>query len=108
MKWLDDRTAVAVAELRLRETRRKYRDDTQWLQGSVRQHRSVLIVGSGLAIGATVGWLPLRAFLRSGLTLLSMGAAVARTPLGPIVLGAMFAARGASDPADSASEPRGT
>lgn len=100
MKLVDDRTAVVLAEQRLLATRRKYRDDSQWLQRRVRKHRSAIIVGSGVAAGVMAGWLPVRAFIRTGLSFLSLGFALVRTPLAPIALGALFAARANADPAD--------
>lgn len=104
MKWLDDRSAVMLAERRLLETRRKHGDDTRWLQANLRTHRSAIIVTSGLVGGCMVAILPVRAWLRTGIAMLSMGAAIARTPLGPLALGAFFARQAATDgrPTDAA------
>ncbi len=97
MKWIEDRKAVAIAERRLVLTRRKYREDTRWLQASIRQHRSAIIVTSGLVGGTMAAALPLRAWLRTGIAMLSMGMAIARTPLGPLALGAFFARNAGAD-----------
>lgn len=93
MKVLNRRSAVAAAEMRLLATRRRYRVDTRWLQEGMRNHRGIIIVSAGAITGAAMAWLPLRAWLRTGLSMISLGAMVARTPLGPIALGALLARR---------------
>lgn len=94
MKWVDDRRAVANAEAALVATRQRYRNDTRWLTQTLQHNRGSIAIGAGVISGVMVGWLPLRSWLRTGIAMLSMGTALARTPLGPVALGALFAKRG--------------
>jgi len=104
MRWLDDRCAVVAAEARLLATRSHYRNDTRWLVQTLQRNRSGIAIGAGVISGVMVGWLPLRSWLRTGMAMISMGTALARTPLGPVALGALFAKRSETGDAEQRSD----
>lgn len=104
IRWMDDRAAVIAAESELLRTRARYRGQSQWLRERLQRHRAGIVVSAGLGAGMLVGRLPLRAWWRTGGAVISSGFAVARTPLGPLLFGALFARRPASAPADGADD----
>lgn len=93
MRALDGRRAVVAAEARLLATQLQHRTDTRWLVQTLQRNRSGIAIGAGVISGMIVGWLPLRALLSTGMAMVSIGTALARTPLGPVALGALFARR---------------
>ncbi len=99
MKHPGARAAVIEAERELALARRLHGEQTRWLRGVLRRHRSGIIVGAGLAGGVLAGLLPARRWMRSGAGLFGTVLALARTPLGPLALGALFgkAASGHAD-----------
>ncbi len=95
MSWNTNRQAVAAAASRLEQVRRDHRMRIRWLRDAVHEHRGLVAVAGGLASGLVFGRLPIRAWLRTGLSALGTAVSIARTPLGPIVLGAFMARRNA-------------
>ena len=93
MKRESNRAVVAAAAARLEHVRRAHRGQTAWLRDAVHERRGLFAIAGGLAGGLVLGRLPVRAWLRSGLSALATAAAIARTPLGPIALGAFMARR---------------
>lgn len=93
IRWIDDRAAVIAAEQELLRRRTVHREQTLWLRDRMQRHRAALLVSSGLCAGLLVGWLPLRSWSRTGAAAVSAGFAIARTPLGPLLFGALFARR---------------
>ena len=93
MNPLDPRRAVAEAERQLMLARAQHHAQTRWLRNVLQRHRTALVVGAGFASGVLLGWSPLRRWLRTGASLLGAGITLARSPLGPIALGAMLGRR---------------
>ena len=90
MKWNDERRAVAMAAERVARVRLRHRVQTQWLREAMHAHRGVVAIVGGLAGGWVFGRLPLRAWLRTGISAIGTAVSIARTPLGPIALGAFM------------------
>jgi hypothetical protein len=93
MKLDDDRAAVAAAERALIGTRRRYREDTRWLHLAIERHRTGYIIGGGLLTGLVLGSLPFVRSTRAAMSLFSLGATLARTPLGSIAFSAVLGKR---------------
>lgn len=103
IRWMDDRAAVLAAERELLRTRTLHREQTRWLRDRLQQHRAAILVSGGVCAGMLVSVLPLHSWLRTGTAAVSTGFAIARTPLGPLLFGALFARH-----ADSAVTPTET
>lgn len=103
LRWMDDRAAVVAAEEALLHTRTLQREQTRWLRVRLQRHRVGMIVAGGIGAGMLVGWLPVRSWLRTGAAAVSTGFALARTPIGPLLFGALFARHSspAEPPADA-------
>ena len=84
------RSAVIEAERRLVLARMQQLEQTRRLRGMLQRHRASLLVGAGITAGVLLGALPLRRWLRTGASLFGAGLTLARTPLGPLALGALF------------------
>lgn len=98
MKWNAERRAVGEAAQRLDRVRRHHRAQTQWLRDRLRAHRGLLAIVGGLAGGFALGRLPLRAWLRAGISAAGAAVSIARTPLGPVAFGALFGRGNGEEP----------
>ena len=90
MKRLGARAAVMQAERELALAQHLHGEQTRWLRSVLQRRRVAIGVGGGLMSGVLVGLLPMRRWLRSGVSLFGTAVALARTPLGPLALGALF------------------
>ena len=105
IRWMDDRAAVVAAEQTLLRTRAMQREQTRWLRDRLQRHRIGIVVAGGIGTGMLIGWLPVRSLLRTGAAAVSAGFALARTPLGPLLFGALFARPGNPvEPTDNARD----
>lgn len=103
MRWNEDRRAVAAAAERLAGVRVRHRRQTQWLRDAVQEHCGLFAIAGGAVAGFVLGRLPIRAWLKTGLAAVGTAVSIARTPLGPIALGAFMARRSAAtDDAEAA------
>ncbi len=97
------RRDVLAAHARLARVRVQCREETAWLESHIARHREAITVGSGFALGVLASSLPLKRWLGASVTVVSAAFSLARTPIGPIVFGGLFARHGAAD-ADTTSD----
>ncbi len=98
------RAAVVEAERELRLARHLHRRQMDWLRGLLVRRRGALLVGGGLAAGVLVGLAPVRRWTHGGKRILDAVLAIAKTPLGPLAIGALLGKRAANahdEPADT-------
>ena len=107
MSWNNDRREVAAATARLERVRHEHRARTGWLRDALHEQRGLFAIAGGLAGGLVFGRLPVRAWLRAGLSAVGTAVSIARTPLGPLAFGAFMARRPAGVESDE-SAPRET
>lgn len=96
MKIGKERAAVIAAEQKLRLAKTNYQNDARLLEATIKRQRPLLLIGGGLLAGAIAGRLPLIRLAQTAVSTFSIGASLARTPLGAMLLGA-FVAKQQSD-----------
>ncbi|MBN8481263.1 MAG: hypothetical protein J0L88_06680 [Xanthomonadales bacterium] len=106
MNWGANRRAVDLAASRLERVRRVHGVKTRWLRDALHEHRGLFAIAGGFGAGLLLGRLPARSWLRSALSAIGTAVAIARTPIGPVAIGAFMARRAASSEGGEAAPPR--
>lgn len=98
MSLRQDRRAAQAAEIRAIVMKRELQRAGSPLARLWRRHRTALVIGGGLAAGAIVSLLPIRAFARAGSTVGALAGMALRSPFAPIVIGWIAKAQEQSAP----------
>lgn len=93
MKIDRDKAAIILAEQNLRRAKAKYHADAEHIAEKIRRQRPAYLIGGGLLAGVIVGRLPVIRLTQTLLSTFSLGASLARTPIGTMIIGALASKR---------------
>lgn len=93
MRLLRDRARAQQAAYRLVRRKQRFREQSAWVHDGVERHRPALLVGGGLLAGWLFARLSMGGAARKASSVLSLGTALLRSSLGPLVLATLLGRR---------------
>lgn len=97
MKLDKDKAAIIAAEQKLLVAKSKYSADSRLIEAKLSRQRPLFLIGGGLLTGVIAGRLPLIRLTQTIVSTFSLGASLARTPVGTMILGALVAKQKSSE-----------